>query len=480
MSRGVFLCVIPPLSAGLGGLLCLLALRLLPPGAAAGDPAGYAALRFDEAVPDRYVGELLATVTENYFSESTQFVLLDDFGALREIPLDRYGESVAPFDPRNDGYAEKLRSFFVRDGGRFFFVPLAGVSGGGAWFAGGRKGAFERRIAPLFEGVPFSVEYSGRGKPVLLWFSLAVAAGVGALFLWKPRLPAAASLPVLCALAPGGPPALALGAILAGFLFLMVEPAGELLVSLRRGGPGSSPAGRIAGNLRPFRLRLFFGALLLVLYVGGCVAGGTPLLLGAAVFAAALGLVILSLLAESVRGGDRVRFLPVIIMRPPSPAPAFSRIVLAWFLGAALAAFLPLLFPGLRPAAPPALFTGALPAEEDYLRHAAFQAGFSWRPLGGGEGPYRRYAAGEDGLLSELPGGEGAVPSFPPFPLKDLAAFPDDPAGVPGLLEGDGGPLRRLPLLIALILALPAFRRPVRGRNKKKKMLVYAEKRIAA
>jgi hypothetical protein len=350
----------------------------------------------------------------------------------------------------------------------------------------GREAAFERRITPLFDGIPFSIEYAGRGKPVLLWFVLAAAAGAGALFLWKPRLPAAASLPVLCALAPGGPPALALGAILAGFLFLLAEPAGEFFVSLRRRGPGSGspPGGRIAGNLRPFRFRLVLGALLPVLYGGGCAAGGVPPLLGIAVFAASLGLVILSLLAESVRGAarDHVRFLPVIIMKPPSPVPVFSRIVLTRFLGAALAALLPLLFPGLRPAAVPASFTGTLPSGEDYLRHAAFQANFSWRPLDGGEGAWRQYAAGEDGLLSEVPGEEGPAPSIPPFPLEDLAAFLDDPAAVPGPLpfEEDGGPLRQLPLFAALALALPALRGPAWGRNKKKKMLVYSVKRIAA
>jgi hypothetical protein len=477
MSRGIFLCVILSLSAGLGGLLCALALRIAPP------EAGYAVLRFDEAVPDRRIGELLSAVTEGYISESTQYVLLDDFGVLREIPLDRYAESVAPFDPRNDGYAEKLRSFFVRDGVRLFFVPLAAIPGGGAGFTAGRGTAFGRRIAPLFAGIPFSVEYPGQGKPVLLWFVLAAAAGAGTLFLWKPRLPAAASLPVLCALAPGGPPALALGAILGGFFFLLVEPAGEFFVSLRRGGPGSPPRGRIAANLRPFRFRLALGAFLPVLYGAGCAAGGVPLFLGIAVFAASLGLVLLSLLAESARGAglDHVRFLPVIIMKPSSPVPAFSRIVLTRFLGAALAALLPLLFPGLRPAAVPEPFAAALPSAEDYLRHAAFQAGFSWRPLGGGEGPYRHYAAGEDGLLSEVPGGEGA-PSFPPFPLEDLAAFLDSPAAVPGVRPfGEGaGPLRQLPLIAALALALPALRGPVWGRNKKKKMLVYAEKRIAA
>jgi hypothetical protein len=451
----------------------------MPPGTA----AGYAVLRFDEALPDRRAGELLSAVTEDYISESTQYVLLDDFGILREIPLDRYAELVEPFDPRNDGYAEKLRSFFVRDGGRIFFVPLTKLPGG---LAAGGEAAFERRVASLFAGIPFGIEYAGRGKPVLFWFLLSAAAGIGVLFLWKPRLPAAASLPVLCALSPGGPPALALGAILAGFLFLVAGPVEELFASFRYRGSDPPPAGRIGRNiLGPFRLRLALGALLLAAYGGGCVAGGVPLLLGIAVFAAALGLVILSLLAESVRGGsqDHVRFLPVIIMRPPNPVPAFSRIVLVCFLAAALAAFLPLLFPDLRPAAVPELFArDLLPSGEDYLRHAAFQAGFSWRPLDGGEGAYRHYTPGEDGLLSESPGEERAPPAIPAFPLKELADFLDDPAAAPGpRLFGEGaGPLRYLPFFIALVLSLPALRGPAWGRNKKKKMVVYPEKRIAA
>ena len=486
MSRGkFFLIIIVPLSAGLGFPLYMLALALMSPGTG----EGYAALIFDESVPDRRIGELLSTVTEDYFSESTQSVFLDDFGTLREIPLDRYGESVEPFDPRNDGYAEKLRSFFVRDGRRIFFVPLGGLSFPGGRAAGGLAAghgtAFEKRIAPLFDGIPFSVEYSGAGKPCLLWLVLAAAAGIGVLFLWKPRLPAAASLPVLCALSPGGPPALALGAILAGFLFLLSEPAGEFFISLRyrdRDSEFRGPEGRIIRHiLGIFRFRLILGALLLVLYGGGCAAGGIPPFLGIGVFAASLGLVILSLLAESGRGKAQghIRFLPVSIMKP-NPAPAFSRIVLAHFLAAVLAAVLPLSFPALRPLAVPDVFIrGILPAGEEYLRHAAFQADFSWRPLGGGERTYRYYSTGEDGLLSELPGPERPPFQAPPFPLEDLAAFLDDPAGGVSSAGEGAGLFRWLPLLAALVFAVPAIRGPAWGRNKKQKMVVYSEKRAA-
>jgi hypothetical protein len=509
MSYGKFLCSIVPLSLGTGVLLFLLALALMPPGTG----GRYAALSFDAAVPDRRIGELLSTVTADYISESTQYVFLDDFGTLREIPLDRYGESVEPFDPRNDGYAEKLRSFFVRDGKRIFFVPLGkSPSGAAGGFAVDGLAVFEKRIAPLFAGIPFSADYVGGGKPLFLWLALAVGAGVGALLLRKPRLPAAASLPALCALAPGGPPSLALGAILAGFLFLLAEPAGEFFVSLRYrvNDPEFRSLGRrIARDiLGPFRFRLILGAFLLAAYGGGCAAGGTAPLLGFAVFAVATGLTVFALLAESNRGEaqDHVRFLPVIIMKPPSPVPAFSRIVLVYFLASAMAAALPLLFPGLRSAISwsaiswsavprsaglPAPFSrGVLPTAEEYLAHAAFQAGFSYRPLGGGEGTYRHYVPGDDGLLSEAPMAERAPPVIRPFPLRDLADFLDDPKrdGVPvtaGAAVGDGGGisrgmLRGAPLLIALVLALPALRGPGWGRNKKKKMVVYPEKRIAA
>ncbi|MDR2159024.1 MAG: hypothetical protein LBP23_03030 [Treponema sp.] len=481
MSCGKLLFIVVFLAAGLGILLYALALALMPPGTG----KRYAALSFDESVPDRRIGELLSAVTEDHISESTQYVFLDDFGVLKEIPLDQYGKLVEPFDPRNDGYAEKLRSFFVRDGRRFFFIPLGGpVFSGGR--TAGRSAVFERRVASLFNGIPFSVEYSGGGKPFFLWLALAAGAGIGVLFLWKPRFPAVVSLPVLCALSPGGPPALALGAILAGLLFLLAEPAGEFFIFLRyrRCGSGfSDPAGRNARNiLTPLRFRLILGAFLLTAYGGGCAAGGIPPLLGIAVFAASSGLVTLALLAESIRGEaqDHVRFLPVIIMAPPSPAPAFSRIVLVYFLAAVLGAVAPLLFPGIRPVTVSEPFTGGLlPSEEEYLRHAAFQVNFSWRPLGGGDGVYRHYSTGEDGLLSEAPGTERALPPVPPFPLKELAAFLDDPAGGRDPLE-DAGTLWRVPFLLALILAVPALRGPAWGRNKKKKMVVYAEKRIAA
>jgi hypothetical protein len=51
-------------------------------------------------------------------------VLLNNFDGIREIPLDSYGDYMEAGDPRNDGYAAKLRSFFIAEGKcRFFLEP---------------------------------------------------------------------------------------------------------------------------------------------------------------------------------------------------------------------------------------------------------------------------------------------------------------------------------------------------------------------
>ncbi|MDR2479981.1 MAG: hypothetical protein LBD48_11810, partial [Treponema sp.] len=107
-----------------GAALCALA-GVFNPSAGRG---GYAVLVTDAAIPDKTLRELLVPCEKGFggppVSESVQWVLLDEFGGLAKIFLDEYESRVAPFDPRNDGYAQKLRSFFVREGKRYVFIPL--------------------------------------------------------------------------------------------------------------------------------------------------------------------------------------------------------------------------------------------------------------------------------------------------------------------------------------------------------------------
>ncbi|MCL2473083.1 MAG: hypothetical protein FWF26_05325, partial [Treponema sp.] len=91
---------------------------------------GFAVLSLDESQNDREIQELLYSKgIKDFFSESTQVVPVDDFGSLKMVPLDSFRNEIEKFDPRDDGYAQKLSSFFVRDGKRFFFLPLDTVKG---------------------------------------------------------------------------------------------------------------------------------------------------------------------------------------------------------------------------------------------------------------------------------------------------------------------------------------------------------------
>ena len=80
----------------------------------------WAVLILDEAHEDRRIRESLAGIGA-FISESSQNIFIDDFGSVKKIPLDSYYDEIEAFDPRNDGYAEKLSAFFVRDGKRLFF-----------------------------------------------------------------------------------------------------------------------------------------------------------------------------------------------------------------------------------------------------------------------------------------------------------------------------------------------------------------------
>ena len=78
---------------------------------------------------DRIIKEKLdAMGFGSFYSESSQYVYIDNFGSLREIPLDQYHGNVMYFDPRDDGYANLLQAFFLHEGKRFFYLPTSAFS----------------------------------------------------------------------------------------------------------------------------------------------------------------------------------------------------------------------------------------------------------------------------------------------------------------------------------------------------------------
>jgi hypothetical protein len=127
--------------------LWLLGISQLP-----GGTSSYAILTFSDAIPDREIRQRLeeAGIT-NEVSESGQWFFLDTLGGVERIPLDELGTRLLSFDPRNDGYAEKVRSLFVHDGIRTMYFPLPSAM----------AGAYEAKIASALGDIPFSFEHSG-------------------------------------------------------------------------------------------------------------------------------------------------------------------------------------------------------------------------------------------------------------------------------------------------------------------------------
>jgi hypothetical protein len=441
------LCILSLLAAAGLCVLIWARYRPLPRGA-------YAALVLDAAIPDRTLRELLAPAEAGFggppVSESSQWVLLDEFDGLARIPLDRYANRIAPFDPRNDGYAERLRSFFVRGDKRLVFIPLrSGLS---------TAGTLRRRIAAALGDIPFELEYPASAPPLALYavlFALACAALPLFKLASRFRFRAAPLIPCLPALAPGalcGAPGFALAALLLGLGLALEEP----LLEWRKTGP----------SRRHWRAALLFlaGAGVVI------VLSGLPLPLAGMICAVYAGTGLWSIRIFALpRVNGHVPFVPVPILRLSRGA-GFTAMgkaagpMLPFALAALTAALVGPLFSGAAggsPAAPMAFSGAALIGEAEYRAHAAFQSSFSRRPLGG-EGRdappetfFPSFERDPDGLISPVAPQPALAVDFPPFPLKALMDFirsGEGNAAAPG-----GFIPALLAALIPLLFVIPAF-----------------------
>jgi hypothetical protein len=105
---------------------------------------------------------------------------------------------------------------------------------------------------------------------------------------------------------------------------------------------------------------------------------------------------------------------------------------------------------------------------EEYLAHAAFQAGFSFRSLSGGDSGYFRYTLGEDGIMGPGRSVSPEADPVPPFPLADLMDF----LGGSGPRPGPSLPEIISPLLLFLC-SVPVLFLPRRGGKKGKSIVLY-------
>jgi hypothetical protein len=470
------------LSLAAGAILFFMA-----PGTTRGSSVNYGLLIVDADFPDRQVLDLLVRGGfEPPLSESSQWVFLDDFEGLELVTLDDYAGRLEPYDPRDDGYAAKLQSFFAAGGKRRFFIPLGAAQ---------NIAEFRSRIGTALGDIPFSafiLKSPQSPLPLALFFAVAAALTLilagdapGSFFL----------LPIWLLLCREGSTGFALSAVLALLFRTLREPVLELFISRHYKTSRTF--------LRDFAGSWAFAPILIVFYMLIGISGVLDLpvlILGIAAFAA-LGVITLRIeLALSLKRGH-VRFLPIRISgagRPSAPLPWF---VLPFAL-ASLGILVLFAFGGHAGLGNPgngdvqtalADWEGVpLVMAADYEEHIRFQHAFSYLPLEIEEESTRLYQSYEldaTGLIAgpvsfsleeNAAGGivvRDIVASTPPFPLTELMEFLES-YSFPG--ASDPPPETLLPALIVLCLSVPLFLGGLYRRRKNGKFSIYIDKRVVA
>jgi hypothetical protein len=387
---------------------------------------GYATLVCGDVYSDREIRDRLDSQgLKGLVSESDQWALLDCFGYIEKVPLVEYEERLLPFDPRNDGYAEKLRSLFVRDGKRFVYIPVGANN----------TENLDAAISQALSGISYSFDYAGSppGRDILLplvAFSLTACAFF-VIPVLRRRLNAGL-FPCLLALSPlalGLAPGFALAALLAGFAALLTESLGR-----------KPPFGRQMDPPRVSAAQWLLALALIACYVFFSFFCGLPVLFAFFVLASFCCVFFISLkegggklsikLGVNTKSLQRRRFTPVEIISRNTVSYSFFPVMLPFAVMA-----IALTFAGFAMPQPPSLPvmnvspllaapTGAV-TEADFQEHYLFQSAFSFRALGktyeAGELPViAGYELSSNGLLDPAAPVIDEELQIPDFPLGDL------------------------------------------------------------
>jgi hypothetical protein len=475
---------------------------LFRPSAGGASFGEYGVLSVDQSCSDRTIGRALTSAgIEPFFSESSQWVYLDDFGELVKVPLDEYSERLEPFDPRNDGYAERLRSFFVRDGTRRFFIPLNLEKGDSRKKLAGRLGA-------TLGDTPYTLEFLVRNQPfsrTLILFAVFAAAVLASLFLSEAPFPLVFLIPLCVPLVFLGSPGMALTGTLFAFSGSLTPPAREFFTCRRR--LSHKPPDRLGVPVFSCLMPLVFAFV----YVMILRAGNILFLSALSVLLSCCCVTGTVLWAGTDRDGH-IRFHPAPIKKTAVGIPGFfryfklncPRTILPWIPAAIFPLVLSFLQTGADAKPNMELLTKDIPilCAEDYEAHLAFQRSFSLRPLEDAErfkthpeslpySDYYRYSIGDDGLVMKAgqEDGEGIAQTgfgapvygdygeFPPFPLADFMGFLEGYTPAVSLVRTSGN------LIVILLILIPALSSLIRGGRRERKggsSLVFNDKRIAA
>ena len=381
----------------------------------------YTVLQADDSLSDVSIVEMLPLeIAGTVISQSSQWVLLDDFGELQRIPLMEYENRIESFDPRNDGYADKLHSFFIQNGKRFLFIPRLPETQA---LVDKALETFDESIAsvtiPQFSpenSTPFTVKHK------IIYLALGTAAFLVILVFSQNRLFWLCAYPVFAALSITGASGLLLYTLLYTML-TMVLPVIKAYFTSRR------YRRRVSGSIK--KQIIIFYIVGFVFYLLVCII--STFWLGVTSFVCLHIILCMVLWVESNRGRvhNHIRFTPVPITGFSIVRPIKVRFVFPFIASVIFAYFVPVLLPD------PVLLidkfdwiTGdTLIDSSDYEAHAFFQSTFSLFPLGAGieergEMQYRTYIL-EEGVVS-VSADTNIMYKAPPFPLEALMNFLKD------------------------------------------------------
>jgi hypothetical protein len=385
-------------------------------------PSGYAVLSVDASVDDYALRSLLQTGNDYFYgaqaiSESSQWVLLDEFDSLQKIPLDRYFSRILAFDPRNDGYAEKLRELFLRDGKRFVYIPLKT----GNW----NSSQIDNNFSSLLGDIDFFADYYGIGRASYLYFFAYAAASLCFLviyFITRKRKRDTGCvitlIPVFSSLVFFGAPGIVCAALLIAFFTLFKEFLKEL-------EPVKKGVRKVLKDIiLPYRFHWFCLPLLAVAFFLITFLLQLKLLFTGAVITASAAVFLLSERIISQPYREHRRFAPILIIKRRFPESAFPLYMLPF----AVAAFFVIFAAPYMPASYDSenQFNHFI-SEQDYYAHLNHQAFFSKRQMSTSSTFFPSFFFDTDGLPSmEIYSGMDKTVNtddFPPFPLKYLMEF---------------------------------------------------------
>jgi hypothetical protein len=423
---------------------------------------GYALLITDDSIDDKVIRSHLES-GEIFFggspvSESSQWVLLDEFDSIKRIPLDQYSSRIFPFDPRNDGYAGKLKEVFLRDGKRFVYVPLFA----GRW----RTNSLDKKFNELMGDIPFSVEYFGIGRPLALFFIVYAAASVILLALCYAKrkihrniVNIVPMVPVLSSLGFFGAAGIGSAALLYGLFILLKEPLNELVNPPPLTENGQKFNSIYKEIIAPFKYYWFFIPVFAAALSFLVIFSQLKILFLIAVTAASFAVFFFSLKIVSFSGVEHKRFNPLLIMRKRLPEFVFPMYILPFVAGAF---FIMFFAPNMSGSYNTGRKFDVSISEQDYYEHLTFQTSFSTRQLGTSSAAFPSFFVNTDGLVSmnKMSVSQSIkISDYPGFPLKHLMEFFNNVNNGEIIDSGKstGKIQENLSLLVLLLFLFPGF-----------------------